>query len=323
LRAAAGLDRDEPPGGFPAAVSRAHPNPPLLYTLVGLMTFFWSANFLIGKIALREFPGPLAASLRLLIAALGMLPIYFWKAHGWKVPWPSRWTRRDLPTLAFLGFVGVAINQFCFIVGLSKTSVAHSSLIIGMTPIWVLLIAVARRLERITPWKLGGMLIAFAGVGVLSMEKPPAGSPPGGGPTLAGDLITFLGASAFALYTVLGKEVSHRFGSITVNTFLFGSGALMLLPVMFWQGWSFPYARVSSAGWLSLLYMGIFPSLVCYMIFYYALGYVTASRLSALSYLPPVAATGLAALFLGERISALLLMGGAVIFTGVYLTERG
>ncbi|HYM13013.1 MAG TPA: DMT family transporter [Bryobacterales bacterium] len=312
----AGADLEQ--GVAAAGVSRSHHNPPLLYTLVGLMTLFWSANFFIGKIALREFPGPLAASLRLLIAALGMLPIYFWKTGGQR-----RWSWRDAPTLVFLGFVGVAINQFCFIVGLSKTSVAHSSLIIGMTPIWVLLIAVARGLERMTPQKLGGMLIAFAGVAVLSMEKPPAGSPPGDGPTLAGDLITFVGASAFAFYTVLGKEVNHRFGSVTVNTFLFGSGALILSPVMLLQGWSFPFARVSAAGWLSLLYMGIFPSLVCYLIFYYALGYVAASRLSALSYLQPVAATALAAVFLGERISALLLAGGAVIFTGVYLTERG
>ncbi len=298
------------PARPPAA---GHPNRALLYTLIGLMQLFWSANFLIGKIALRHFPAPLLAGLRIMIAAAAVLPFYAWKVHG-----RGHWTRRDLPVLLLLGFIGVGINQFFFTVGLSKTSIAHSALIIGMTPISVLLIGSVRGLERITPRKLGGMLAALCGVAVLSLER---GN--GHGPTLTGDLLTLLGGSAFALYTVLGKEVNHRYGSLTVNTFLFGSGALFLLPVVLWQGNSFPFAAVSATGWLALVYMGIFPSLVCYLIFYYALGYVAASRLSTLAYLQPLVATVLGVLFLSERVTAPLVIGGAIIFTGVYLTERG
>src|SRR5262249_53794784 len=132
----------------PRAPARGHPNRALLYTLIGLMQLFWSANFLIGKIALRHFPAPLVAGLRITIAAAAILPFYWWKVHG-----RGHWTRRDLPTLLMLGLIGVTINQFFFTLGLSKTSVAHSALIIGMTPISVLLIGAARGLERITPRK--------------------------------------------------------------------------------------------------------------------------------------------------------------------------
>lgn len=77
-----------------AGGARSHPNRLFVYALIGLMQVFWTANFLIGKVALREFPAPLLAGLRVLIAALCILPFYAWRAHG-----RGHWTRRDLPTL--------------------------------------------------------------------------------------------------------------------------------------------------------------------------------------------------------------------------------
>jgi drug/metabolite transporter (DMT)-like permease len=80
---------------------------------------------------------------------------------------------------------------------------------------------------------------------------------------------------------------------------------------------------VSSAAWGSLVYMALFPSVICYLIYYYALSRISASRVTAFIYLEPVLATLMAVAFLGERVSAQLVAGGTVIFAGVYLTERG
>ena len=305
-------------GGLPPASGQARPRPsPIrLYTLVSLMTFFWSANFLIGKIALREFPGPVAAGLRVLFAGLAIVPFYRLRSSDW-----GRWSKKDLLLLAALGAVGIGVNQFCFIVGLSRTSVAHSALIIGLTPILVLLIAAARGLERITPLRLAGMALAFAGVGVLSLEHGAGGA--ASTPTLAGDLTTLLAATAFATYIVFSKEVRHRYPALAANAVLFGSAAVLVLPVVFWQAWSFPFASVSAAAWLAILYMAAFPSLFCYLVFYYALGYFAASRLSAFSYLQPVLATLLGVALLGEHVTGLAATGGAIILGGVFLTERG
>jgi drug/metabolite transporter (DMT)-like permease len=296
-----------------AGQTRAHPNRVWLYSLIGLMQAFWTANFLIGKIVVREFPPFIAAGLRVSIAALGMLPLYWWRVRG-----REQWSSSDLPRLVTLGIIGIAINQVAFIAGLGRTSVAHSSIIIGITPVWVLLLAGARGLERITRRKLAGLLAAFTGVAILGLERQ-AGS----GPTLAGDLLTLAAAFAFAFFTVLSKEVAHRHDPFTVNTIVFGSGAVALLPALLWQGSSFSFGKVSVAAWLSLLYMGLFPSLVCYLIFYYALHYVPASRLAMLAYLQPVAATTLGVLLLGERVTLPLVLGGAVILGGVYIAERG
>ena len=295
-----------------AGAGHSHPNPALLYTLIGLMQVFWTANFLIGKVALREFPALLAAGMRVILALLCILPFYAWRVHG-----QGKWTRADLPRFLFLGLIAVGINQVLFVVGLSRTSVAHCAILIALTPLWVLLIAAARRLETITARKLAGMLAALAGVVVLGLERKG-----GAGPTIAGDLAILSAGAAFALFTVLGKEITDRHGSLTVNTFLYAFGALLVAPVVVWQGWSFPFASVSVEAWLALGYMAVFPSLVCYLIFYYALRYVAASRLTTLGYLQPLAATLFGVLLLDERITAPLVAGGALIVAGVYLTER-
>ncbi len=288
---------------------------PVLHILIAAMVFFWSANYIVGKIALREFPPLLLAGLRICLAGLFMLPAYALRKGA------ASWSMRDLPMLIYLGLFGVTLNQLFFIIGLSRTSVVHSALIIAMTPIFVLVIAALIKQEQITVRKAAGMLIAVIGVGILNAL--PASTAPGASPTLLGDLFVFLAGVTFAMFTVLSKKISLRHSSITVNTFAYVSGTLALAPLVIWQSCSFSYRMVSPAGWSSLVYMALFPSVICYLIYYYALSHISASRVSAFSYLQPVVATFLAALTLGERVTLPLVAGGAVIFSGVYLTERG
>ncbi len=183
----------------------------LLYGLIAAMVLIWSANYTIGKVALREFPPLLAGGLRIAMAGAFIAPVYFAQKG------PVTWAKRDVPFLLFLGLVGIMMNQLFFVIGLSRTSVVHSSLIIGMTPIFVLLFAAAIKQERITPRKAAGMVIALGGIAILNALPVETGAP-GTRATIAGDLFVALASIAFALYTVLGKKVSLRHSAVTVNT---------------------------------------------------------------------------------------------------------
>src|SRR5213076_1616946 len=102
------------------------------------MVLFWSANYIIAKMALREFPPLLLSGIRVTIAGLVMLPIY------WRRPDRVKGTS-EAGRLVALGLMGVALNQLFFVVGLGRTTVAHASFIVSIGPVLVLLIAAARR----------------------------------------------------------------------------------------------------------------------------------------------------------------------------------
>ena len=289
-----------------------------LYTLMSVMVLLWSANFIIGKVALREFPPFLLGALRIGLAGIFLAPAFWWKTRGGLLR-----PQADLVLLASLAACNVG-NQLLFLIGLQRTTVAHSALIIGVGPIFVLLIAAAVGLERITVRKTAGMILALGGVAALAYEstaKSAATAPTGA--TLAGDAITALACTLFSLFAVYGKRAAERYGTVVFNGFAYVSGAALLAPVVLWQGREFPFAQVSAAAWSSLVYMALFPSVICYLIYYYALTHISASRVSAFIYLEPVIATLMGVAFLGEQITGTLVAGGTVIFTGVYLTERG
>jgi drug/metabolite transporter (DMT)-like permease len=289
--------------------------PVFLYTLISLMVLLWSANFIVGKVALREFPPLLLGALRIGLAGVFLAPAYWRKARAGP---PA-----DLRLLGFLAICNVG-NQLLFLIGLHRTTVAQSALIIGVGPIFVLLIAAAMGLERITLRKTAGMMLALGGVAALAYQATAKrAAATSSEATLAGDAITALACVLFSLFAVYGKRAAERHSTVAVNGFAYVSGAALLAPVVLWQSRQFPFAHVSAAGWSSLVYMALFPSVICYLIYYHALTHISAARVSAFIYLEPLIATLMGVAFLGERITGSLVAGGTVIFTGVYLTERG
>jgi drug/metabolite transporter (DMT)-like permease len=278
------------------------------------MTFLWALNFVIAKFAVREIPAIVTAGMRTALAGMMIAPIYFWERRSKGV---TSWNRSDVPMLLLLGMFGVALNQVFFVIGISGTSVAHAAILIGMTPILVLVIASSIGQESIRVAKLIGMAIALAGVAALQLAPSK-----GAGTSLRGDFFIFLASVTFAVFTVMGKRVASNFGSVTVNTFAYVGGGLMLLPVTLWQSSGFAFGRVSWTAWASIVYMAAFPSVLCYLIYYYALGHITASRVSAFSYLQPLLATALAIPFLGENPTSSLIVGGSLVLLGVFVAER-
>jgi drug/metabolite transporter (DMT)-like permease len=287
---------------------------PLLYALLSLMIVGWAANYIAGKIALQSLPAVLLYGIRVSMAGALMVPVYLWDRRRH----PPTWTLRDLPLMVAVGVFGVSLNHFLFVMGLSRTSVAHTAIFANLSPFLVLLLASASGLEKLTPRKIMGVVLALGGVILLRV----ADAGPQGKSTFLGDFINFLGSLAFAIFTVLGKPTARRMGSIPVNTVAYVGGALLLAPVTIWQATRFPLATVPWQAWLSVFYMALGPSVVCYLIYYYALAHMDASRLSAFNYLLPVLATLLGVWTLGERITIWTAVAGMIIFSGVFMVER-
>jgi drug/metabolite transporter (DMT)-like permease len=248
-------------------------------------------------------------------AVLVILPFYF--AQRERSPLFPR-TRSGLVYVFLLG-VAMAINQSLFTVGLAYTSSGHSSVILACGPVIVLLLARAMKQEALTTGKILGTALAFAGVMILETEQGLFTR----SPFLTGDLITLGGTTSFALYVVFGKKIVREYDSITMNTVNLAVAAGVMLPIAVWKGIRLDWQGVGWAGWTGMFYMAAFSSVAAYVLFYWALRYMTASRVTAVNYFQPVGAIVLAALFLGERPTGHLLVGAALVVLGVYLAERG
>ena len=287
---------------------------PLLYALLSLMIVGWAGNYIAGKIALQTFPAVLLYGLRISMAGALMVPVYLWDRRRH----PPSWTLRDLPLMVAIGIFGVSLNQFLFVLGLSRTSVAHTAIFANLSPFLVVMLAAASGLEKISPRKFVGIAVSLAGVVLLRLVD----ARPRGEATFLGDFITFLGSLAFAIFTVLGKPTAKRHGSIAVNTVAYVGGALLMAPVTVWQAARFPMASVPWGAWASVFYMALGPSVVCYLIYYYALAHMEASRLAAFNYLLPPMATLLGIWTLSEHVTLAAVASAAVIFGGIYMVER-
>jgi drug/metabolite transporter (DMT)-like permease len=273
------------------------------------MVLVWSVNPIAAKIALRHLPAPLLVSLRTTIAAVIVLPVLIRlrklisAAHWWK--------------LALLG-AGLQVgNQLIYVVALNLTSIAHAAFIYSAVPVIILLLAASRGQESITAKKLVGMSVCFAGAVWLAMDKTG-----GGDPSLEGDALLAVAGLLFAAFTVFGKQARQQYGAVVLNSLAYVSGGLLLQPVIWIVYRDFSFATVPSEAWWAVSYMAAFPSVLGYLIYYWALGHVPASRIAGVQYVQPLTATSLGWVLLGESVSLNLGLAGAVILAGVYLAER-
>jgi drug/metabolite transporter (DMT)-like permease len=290
------------------------PNPVVLATSVAFMLIIWTINFIVGKIALRHLPALTLVSFRLVLAAIVMSAIYLATP-----PRRPRLDKGDGLTFVILGIVGVVLNQGGFTYGLNFTTVGHSAIIIAIAPVIVLLLARFSGLELISRRKAFGIALCFAGAVFLATEN---GVTSFGATTIKGDLVTLQSVFAYSIFVVLAKKVAHKYDTVTMNFFNFAVAGVALLPLAIHEAIHLDWRSVGWAGWAGLTYMSVLASVTAYMIYYWALRHMEASRLAATTYIEPVLVLILGFFILGERLTMHVAIGGALVLAGVYITER-
>lgn len=294
---------------------------------IALLVIVWAVNFIAAKIGLFYLPPMAMASFRVVLAGVFVVPIYFFCSRlptfAEAASFRRRgFTARDLWTFFYLGFFGVTMNQMCFTIGLYFTRVSHAAVIVGLGPIYILVLAVLSGMERATGHKIIGMFIALIGVAVLASENGISMH----SASIEGDAITMAGSIGFAIYAVLGKRVAGKYDTLTMTAFNHLAGALIVFPLAIYEAKTLFVAHrwhLSWRAWAAVLYMAIFSSALAYVFYFWLLRYLEASQLSAFTYLLPVLATILGILWLGEQGSWRQILGGILALGGVYWIESG
>jgi drug/metabolite transporter (DMT)-like permease len=281
--------------------------------LLLLMILIWGSNFSIVKVALRDFPEVPFNAMRLVTATAVFMALIFGTRARERL---TALTRRDWIELFFLGSIGTFLYQFCFVASVKRTSVANGSLIIGVSPIVIALLSALAGHERIRPVRWLGIGVAMLGLYLVVGRGVDLSQQ-----TWRGDLLMMGGVICWAVYSVGSQPILKRHSPLIVIAVTFTIGATLyvvtMIPVMLVTDWR----AVSGFSWLLMLTSAVLALNVSYWIWYTGLQRLGGSRTSVYSYLTPVVAMIVAAIWLGETISANQLAGAGAIFAGLLITR--
>ncbi|MFQ5948206.1 MAG: DMT family transporter [Acidimicrobiia bacterium] len=166
--------------------------------------------------------------------------------------------------------------------------------------------------------KLGGLLLALAGVAVLLLSGD-SGLPEGGDPLLAAAL-ALAGISSIAFGVVHAKKAAGNHRVLDLAGPQFAIGALLLTSMMLVIDGS--PTGISLWGWSLIGYMAMGSTFLPFTLFYWMLQRTSATQASLVGYVVPLVAVLGGVILLGERIGPGIAVGGALILVGVVLTDR-
>ncbi|MGQ0505869.1 MAG: DMT family transporter [Myxococcaceae bacterium] len=284
-----------------------------VYLALFLHVAISSATYLAAKRATMEIPAFTLTLVRLALSGL-LLTAVLLATPGRKLPPRALW-----PKLIFLGVLCGPVNQGFFLAGLAASRPAHAALLYALTPVGIYLYMMSQKHEQLSARRLVGILVAFTGVLVLLLGRGLADAT---GP-LFGDLLILVAVIAWVVYSAEGRRLVAEHGPIRLTAWTMIAGSICVLPLFPWLGDLSAVVRASIVAWLCLAFIVVFTSVIAYLLWYYALSRMTASKAAVFSNLQPVATALLAWAVLGDAINWEIAVGGLLVLAGVRVTQTG
>ncbi len=228
----------------------------------------------------------------------------------------ARVALRDIPYLATLGILGLAMVQISYYVTISKIQVAAAILLQYMAPVFILIYSTTFMKEKLTLPKVAALLLAVTGcafvAGIYRLDLLKL--------NLAGVAWGLLAALFFSFWTLYGQAGLKKYGAMTLFAYASGFGSIVwwiLNPPR-----SFFSVHYSTLTWLGFLYIVLFGTVFPFVFYLKSLERLEASRVSITSTLEPVVAGVAAYLALGEQMDLLQALGGILVIAAIIVLRR-
>ncbi|MCL5290480.1 MAG: DMT family transporter [Bacillota bacterium] len=288
-----------------------------VYFIMVLAALFWSGAFITGKMAVLQFPAFALTFWRFFFALPFIFLILYIRQPGNWLPKKEEW-----PPLIFLGIQGTFLYHGLFFLSLKYTTAINSSLIGSTNPMVTALLAILLFHEKFTPSRAAGILLSFLGV-FLTVTN-------GNWSEVArlhfntGDIIMFVAVWCFAFYSLFSRRIMQKYqlSPLTVTAYTFLVCTIVSIPFVLWEKPMTYLPYTTTGGWLSILYMSIFASVLGYLFQLTAIQKIGAPKTAIFINLVPVFTIVFSILILGETFSWFKFMSACMIITGVYITSR-
>jgi drug/metabolite transporter (DMT)-like permease len=285
--------------------------PPSLLRLA-VLALLWGSNFLLIAIALEGFQPLQIMAGRLVLGAVVLLAVLL--ASGQRLPTELAVWRH----LLFAAVVGNVVPYYLFAWAEQTVPSSLAGVLNATTPLFTLAIAVASRQEsRVTVDRLVGLVIGFAGV-VVIMAPWQAGALG----SLAGQFGVLAASACYGVVFVYQRRFLTGRGTPPL---VLAAGQMLVCSAV--VALATPVIVASPVTWslvpvAGLVLLGTLGTGVAYAINFRLVQDEGATNASTVTYLLPVVAVALGALFLAEEITASVVIGTLVVFVGIALAQQ-
>lgn len=284
------------------------------YLLLVMASFFWSGNYIVGRLVHEKIP-PIGLSFwRWLFASI----IIFFIAKSYLIQdWEK--IKKNLPLLFLLSFLSVSTFSSLIYCGLQWTISINAFLLQSVMPVLIILMSFFIFREKIHFVQAAGVFLSLSGVLTIIIQ--------GDWQVLQsmsvnqGDLLIFIAVVFYALYSVMLRKISSLH-LLSFAAAIFIIGTLTILPAYIWETIYIRPMSFSLPAAFAIGYVAIFPSVIAYLSYNRGVELVGANRAGMFIHLMPVFGSIMAVLFLDEWFEWFHFAGISLIIGGILLATR-
>lgn len=275
-----------------------------------IAAILFGASVVAVRVAVQDVPPLTLAILRFGQGGfLLLLLLLIWARDLLRIGW------RDVPYLVLLGAIFFTIFPVTFNTSLRLTEASRGALMLATMPLWSVLLARVAKREHLSIRQMCGVLLTFAGVGAVLVERGLTFV--GTSLSLTGDALMLVTAFCGAVYGVLAKRMLTRYKALTVTAYAMMFGTLLLVPAAFVEDPSSALARMRTDTVMLVLFLGIFGGAIGYFLWTFALTRLSPTQVAVYVNLNPMIATLLGTTLLAEKLTDIFIAGFAAVLVGV------
>ena len=283
----------------------------VLFYLVGLI---WGTSFLWIKIAVEDVSPMMLVAFRTLFGSLGLGLIVALNKQA-RVSWII--IRKRLFDFFLLGMFNIALPWLLISWAEQFIDSGTAAVLNGTMPLFTILLSpIFIEDDRITLPKLGGLVIGFIGV-VILMAPSIQGK---WSNDLLGQAAILMATLSYASATVFARKKSGGLPAQMQAFLQLSAGTIIIwVTVLFTEKpIIFPQLPIT---WFALLWLGLLGSCIAYIIYFSLLHKIGPTRMSMVTYIPPLIGMFLGVVFLKEQFYWQSLLGALLILSGIAIVN--
>ena len=280
------------------------------YILLSTLSLIWASAFFNIKIATYSY-GPITiAFLRIFFGAIPVILLCIYqkiKIEAFSKDW--KW-------FAAIGFLNLVVPFFLIAYGVQKVQSNLAAILMSSTPISATILAhMYTDKEKINIFKILGILLGFSGILYLFSDNLLITKD-----NIFSALMILLGSTFYVIGGILTLKISHKKNeNVTASILIWGTIIIFPISIFFEQPWNLT-PRLDST--LSLIYLGIFPTGVAWLLRFMILKNNGLVFQSQVAYLIPIFGVILGYIFLQEIVTSKVIFALIAVVLGIYFVKK-